>query len=98
MKYAWTPLDFVGVRLTMTYWKTLALAGATALFMSPASATIIDVNTTHGSTGDLIINNGCDDEADGPAATITGCLNHTQTSAGDVNFKSNENIKFDTGG
>jgi hypothetical protein len=74
------------------------VAAAAALAFTPASATITNVTTAHGSTGVLIINNPCDDAADGPATTVTGCLNKDHTSAGDVDFTSNENIDFIGGG
>src|SRR5882724_1222807 len=70
----------------------LALAG------TPASATIISATPTGGSTGTLVVNNACADEFDGPALLITGCLNNDHTSAADVDFKSNESIKFGNGG
>ena len=79
--------------------RSVALLGAVAaLALSPASATIISVTPTGGSTGVLIINNACVDEFDGPALSIMGCLNTDHTSAGDVQFTSNENIKFLPGG
>jgi hypothetical protein len=82
----------------MRKWVALAGAAAAALAFTPASATITSVVPKGGSTGVLIINNVCADEVDGPALTITGCLNTDHTSAGDVNFTSNENIKFKPGG
>jgi hypothetical protein len=60
-----------------------------------ANATIIGVSPTGGSTGDLVINNGCTNEVD-TGSTITGCLNGDHNS--DVNFKSNEQIEFGSGG
>ena len=79
-------------------YRKWVLAGAATLFIAPAHATIISVSPTGGSSGVLVINNGCADELDGPAATITGCLNNNHTSSGDVNFYSNESVKFGSGG
>lgn len=78
--------------------KTLLLAGLAAVYFNPASATIISVIPTGGSTGVLVVNNACADEFDGPALTITGCLNNLHTAAGDVDFTSTEPILFGSGG
>ena len=81
--------------------QALFLASVAALVLmagAPANATIISVSPTGGSVGDNVISANCADGANGPALTITGCLNHDHTSAGDVDFRSNENIQFDAGG
>ena len=81
--------------------KALFLSSAAAVMMMAsvsANASILSVTATGGSVGDNVISANCADGANGPALTITGCLNHDRTSTGDVNFKSNENIEFDAGG
>src|SRR5437868_6671855 len=81
--------------------KALFLVSATALMLmasAPANAIILSVTPTGGSVGDNVISANCVDGFNGPATTITGCLNGDHTSTGDVNFTSNENIQFDAGG
>jgi len=70
---------------------------ATLMLMAtaPANATIISVSPTGGSTGDNIVNNTCTNEVD-TGMTIVGCLNSNHDS--DVQFKSNEQIEFGSGG
>jgi hypothetical protein len=83
------------------YWKQFLLAGCLALLATSASATIIGVSPKGGSTGNLIINNACADGFDGGASgalLITGCLNTDHSTAGDVDFTSNENLVFGSGG
>jgi hypothetical protein len=74
----------------------LILAGAVALFVSPANATLI---ATAGNTagGDNAISvSGCSGLTPGPATTITGCLNISHSTQ--VQFQSTENIEFAAGG
>jgi hypothetical protein len=74
----------------------LILAGAVALFVSPANATLI---ATSGNTpgGDNAISvSTCSGLTSGPATTITGCLNISKSTR--VQFDSTENIKFAAGG
>lgn len=74
----------------------LASAGVFTLIASAsANATIIGISPTGGSTGDLVINNSCTNEVD-TGLLITGCLNGNHAS--DVNFISNEQIEFGSGG
>jgi PEP-CTERM motif-containing protein len=83
------------------YWKQFLAAATLVLSATSASATIIGVSPTGGSTGNLVINNACVDGFDGGASgalLITGCLNTDHTTAGDVDFTSDENIVFGTGG
>jgi hypothetical protein len=76
-----------------------SVAITTAVFAfalaSPASATLL-VEEVGGSTGTLIVNNACTNEDDGPALTLTGCLNNDHDQ--DVLFTGDENIIFDSGG
>jgi hypothetical protein len=76
--------------------RTLFLAGAAAAFASSASAGIIGVTPTGGSTGTLIVNNACAGQIDGPALLIRGCLNNDHTA--NVDFSATENIVFAAGG
>lgn len=75
-----------------------ATAGVMMMASVSANASIISVTPTGGSVGDNVISANCADGVNGPALTITGCLNGDHTSTGDVNFTSNENIQFDAGG
>jgi len=76
----------------------LFLASTVALLVAsaPANAMIIGVTPTGGSAGDNVISSNCTGGANGPALTITGCLNQNHTAL--MDFKSNENIQFDAGG
>jgi hypothetical protein len=75
---------------------SLSAMAFTALMASTsANATIIGVSASGGSTGDLVINNSCTNELDS-GLLITGCLNGDHNS--DVNFTSNEQIEFGSGG
>jgi len=74
----------------------LVLAGATALFINPAHATLI-VTSGAASNGDNAVSvSGCSGLTTGPATTITGCLNSSHSTR--VQFDSNENIVFDASG
>lgn len=84
---------------TRKAWFLSAAAGAMMMAASvSAHASIISVTPTGGSVGDNVLSANCADGANGPAMTITGCLNGDRTSTGDVDFRSNENIQFDAGG
>jgi hypothetical protein len=66
-----------------------------SLTAAPVMATPVTVTATGGSTGDVIINNGCTHEVDS-GAVLTGCLNSNHDS--DVHFSSNELLQFGSGG
>jgi hypothetical protein len=65
--------------------RSLVLAGALGLFITPAGATLI-VSTTGGGGGDNAMSVAGCGPTGGPAATITGCLN--SNNATDVIFQS----------
>src|SRR6187431_2296320 len=81
--------------LTSMAIATAVFAGALVSPVSPAMATLI-VEKVKGSTGTLIVNNSCTNEDDGPALTLTGCLNNDHDQ--DVLFTGDENITFSGGG
>lgn len=76
----------------------LALAGTMALFITPADATIISLTASGGSTGTLVVNNSCSGGVDGPAATITGCLQNQNSALVDFYSSTGENLVFGNGG
>lgn len=73
------------------------LAIATTLLAAPGhAAVLVETGVNGGFDDDNVISAGCVGGADGPATTITGCLNSSHTTL--VDFTSDEDIVFAAGG
>lgn len=79
-----------------TILSALLLTSLTLLAAGEAGAVTIQSGTTGGFDDDNVISASCDGGTDGPALTITGCLQSSHSTL--IDFTSTEPIVFEAGG
>lgn len=79
-----------------TILSALLLTSLTLLPAGEVGAVTIEPGTTGSFADDNVISAGCDGGANGPALTITGCLQSSHSTL--IDFTSTEAIVFEAGG